>query len=173
MMKAIESRGAWRFFERSGRASVVAVGVLASTLCGASEVTMTEATIEATAVPAPAVGSRPASRSGTVHLSGSALDRRMALLAAELHLRADQQIEIKALLQGQREQVQRIWSDTSLPPALRVSRTQAVSERTAESIRALLDGEQRKSYIQPRQRESAVGAQGASVEAWTAPGASQ
>jgi len=98
--------------------------------------------------------------------TGSPLDRRVALLAAELNLSEAQQIQVKAALQRQREAVLKAWNDDTLEPAVRISRTQAISERTVSEIRALLDEEQRKKYIQPRQREATVGTGGSDVESW-------
>jgi len=96
----------------------------------------------------------------------SPLDRRVMLLAKELGLDATQQAQVKKVLEGQREQVARLWNDRSIPAARRVSATQAIGDRTADRIRALLNDEQRKKYIQPRQREVAVGTAGGDVESW-------
>jgi hypothetical protein len=96
----------------------------------------------------------------------SPLDRRVMLLARELDLSATQQAQVKKVLEGQREQVARVWNDTSIPAARRVSATQAIGDRTADRIRALLNDEQRKKYIRPRQRDVAVGTAGGDAEAW-------
>lgn len=96
----------------------------------------------------------------------SPLDRRVILLTRELGLDATQQARVKKVLERQREEVARVWSDASIPAARRVSATQAISDRTADRIRALLNDEQRKKYIKPRQREVAVGAAGGDAEAW-------
>ena len=162
MMNGFADPGFRRLLERSGRAAVVYAAVLASLPCGAAEVT----TIGPPA--APASGVRP--RAALTHAPGFTLDRRVELLAAELRLSPEQRIQVRGLLLGQREQVQRIWSDASVPPAVRIVRTQAISDQTADGIRALLDEGQRKAYIQPRLRESSVGTQGPAVEAWAAPG---
>ena len=96
----------------------------------------------------------------------SPLDRRVMLLARELGLDATQQAQVKKVLEGQREQVARVWNDRSIPAARRVSATQAIGDRTADRIRALLNDEQRKKYIKPRQRAAAVGTAGGDVESW-------
>jgi hypothetical protein len=80
----------------------------------------------------------------------SPLERRIALLARELDLDGTQQLKVKALLEGQREQIVRVWQDESVPGALRVARTQAISERTEDGIRALLADPQRQKYLKPR-----------------------
>lgn len=96
----------------------------------------------------------------------SHLDRRVALLARELDLDATQQLKLKALLESQREQVSRVWSDESVPGALRVKRTQAVSERTEEGIRSLLTDEQKTKYFKPRPADVAPGATSADLATW-------
>lgn len=98
--------------------------------------------------------------------AGSGLDRRVHLLAVELGLDATQQKMVRALLEDQREQIARVWNDASVPAAVRVGATQAVGDRTAEQIRSLLTDEQRSKYIQPRQRDVAVGTAGSNVESW-------
>lgn len=87
----------------------------------------------------------------------SPLDRRIALLARELDLDAAQQLKVRALLEGQREQIVRVWQDESLPGALRVARTRAISERTEDGIRALLTDAQRQKYLKPRTDPAAMG----------------
>jgi hypothetical protein len=97
---------------------------------------------------------------------GLTLDGRVRLLAKELDLNATQQAQVKKLLIAQREQVAALWNETALPAALRVSRTQSISDHTADQIRALLTEPQREKYIKPRQRPAPVGTAGASVGAW-------
>jgi hypothetical protein len=109
-------------------------------------------------------GAAPATRARSV--AATSLDGRVKLLSAELQLTPEQQLKVRALLEQQREEVRRLWSDTTLAPALRVGRTQGISDRTVEAIRGVLDESQRRRYIQPRQREAAVGASGADVQSW-------
>jgi hypothetical protein len=98
-----------------------------------------------------------ASSSATRSPAVSALDRRIALLARELDLDAAQKLKVRALLEGQREQIVRVWQDESVPGALRVARTQAISERTEDGIRALLTDAQRQKYLKPRTDRAAPG----------------
>jgi len=100
---------------------------------------------------------------------GRTVDDRVALMARELDLSPDQQAQVKKLLLDQREQVLALWNDTTVPPALRVHRTQVITDHTAEQIRALLNDAQREKYIKPRVRETTVGSAGASLEAWMGP----
>lgn len=91
---------------------------------------------------------------------------RVQLLTRELGLDTQQEQAVAALLAQQRTSVARVWSDPSVPAALRVGATQAIGDRTAEQIRALLNEEQRKRYLQPRQHDAPVGAPGGDVQKW-------
>jgi hypothetical protein len=104
-------------------------------------------------------GSEPASTTpqSVAMRVNSPLDRRIALLARELDLDAAQKLKVRALLEGQREQIVRVWQDESVPGALRVARTQAISERTEDGIRALLTDAQRQKYFKPRTDRAAIG----------------
>jgi hypothetical protein len=88
--------------------------------------------------------SRQAARDG--------LEERVKMLTTALDLDAKQQAELRKVLEGQREQVAKVWSDASLPAAYRIRAMQAISDRTADQIRALLSEEQRKKYNPPRLR---------------------
>ena len=87
----------------------------------------------------------------------NALDRRIELLARELDLDQAQQLKVRALLEGQREQIVRVWQDETVSGALRVARTQAITERTEDGIRALLTDAQRQKYAKPRTDRPASG----------------
>jgi Spy/CpxP family protein refolding chaperone len=93
------------------------------------------------------------------------LEDRVKILSKALDLDAGQQLDLKKILEGQREQVMKAWSDPSVAPAYRVLATQAIGDRTADQIRALLNDEQRKKYGAPRQAREAGGA-GPGVEDW-------
>ena len=110
--------------------------------------------------------SEPPARQAPRHRNGSSLDDRARILSQALDLDAAQQSELRKVLEGQREHVRRIWNDTSVPAAYRVIATQAISDKTADRIRALLSEEQRKKYKPPRQHNAAVGSAKPSVEDW-------
>jgi hypothetical protein len=105
------------------------------------------------------------------HHNRSSLDDRVRVLSQALDLDATQQSELKKVLEGQRAQVKKIWSDSSVPAAYRVSATQAISDKTSDQIKALLNDEQKKKYNPPRQPHDApAGADRPNVEAWMNPG---
>jgi hypothetical protein len=95
------------------------------------------------------------------------LEDRVRNLAQALDLDATQQSELRKLLASQREQVRKIWNDSSVPPAYRVSATRAISDQTADRIRAMLNEEQSKKYILPKPpQEALAGSPRPSVEDW-------
>jgi hypothetical protein len=69
-------------------------------------------------------------------------------------------------LLAQRAEVIKAWNDPSVPAAVRIAMTQAVSEKTAERIRAVLSDEQRDKYAKAHQRDGQVGAPGGDVQKW-------
>jgi len=80
------------------------------------------------------------------HPRRQTLDERVKLLAKELDLDAKQQAEVRKLLERQRDQVKRVWDDAAVPAANRIAATQAISDKTGDAIRALLNDEQKKKY---------------------------
>ena len=99
--------------------------------------------------------------------AGSApLDNRVQLMAKELDLDANQQARLKSILLAHRAEVAKAWNDPSVPAAVRIATTQAVSEKTAARIRAVLNDEQRAKYAKAHQRDARVGAPGGDVQKW-------
>jgi hypothetical protein len=99
--------------------------------------------------------------------AGSGLDARVRTLSKFLDLDAAQQSELRKVLENQREQVRKLWNDSTVAPANRISATRAISDNTADQIRALLNEEQRKKYNPPRQPHPAgADADKRSVEEW-------
>lgn len=131
----------------------LAVGALggAVTLAVAAEGDSGPAVMPASPGSRPTATSRPRNVVGRVSPM-SALDRRVHLLATELNLDSEQQSAVRHLLLKQREDTLKVWSDESVPPAVRIKATQGVSDRTAEQIRALLNDAQREKYIKPHDR---------------------
>jgi hypothetical protein len=144
-------------------------GLIAVNACYAADESTPTAAPGATEQPATAA---PADAPGkAVHRAhkarrGATIDDRVKLLTAELKLDAAQQAGVKGALETQRTRLQQLWNDTSMAPAVRVGATQKISDDTADRIRALLNEEQKKKYIKPRQRDVAVGTKGADVEGW-------
>ena len=106
-----------------------------------------------------------ATQLATRHRVGSSLEDRVRTLTKALDLDARQQAELKKVLEAQRDEVTRIWDDESMPPANRVVATQAVSDTTADRIRALLNDQQKKKYTPPKQPHEPA-SDGRSVEEW-------
>ena len=99
--------------------------------------------------------------------AGAGLDARVRTLSKFFDLDAAQQSELRKVLENQREQVRKLWNDSTVPPANRISATRLISDNTADQIRALLNNEQRKKYNPPRQPHPAgADADKRSVEDW-------
>jgi hypothetical protein len=90
----------------------------------------------------------------------------MLLLSRELTLDPGQQAAVRRLLLQQREQTLKVWSDETVPAAVRIKATQGVADRTAEQIRALLNDAQRSRYTQPRNREAEQHFATGDLESW-------
>jgi hypothetical protein len=100
------------------------------------------------------------------HARGQTLDDRVKLLAKELDLDAKQQAEVRKLLEGQRDQVKRVWDDTAAPAANRIAATQAIGDKTGDAIRALLNEEQKKKYNSAKPPRDAETSPRPNVEDW-------
>jgi hypothetical protein len=95
-----------------------------------------------------------------------ALEDRVQLMTRELGLDALQQAALKNILLEQRAEVMSVWDNTSAPAAVRISATQAISEKTADRIRAMLTDAQREKYSKSRPHEAPVGAPGSDLQKW-------
>lgn len=84
------------------------------------------------------------------HPRRGALESQVRLLTAELQLDANQQQQVRRILDEQRQQTLKAWSAESAPSNTRMKTTQAIAEQTADRIRAVLTEAQRKKYPQPR-----------------------
>lgn len=94
------------------------------------------------------------------------LEARVRLLSRELDLNPEQQHAVRQILQGQREAVRHIWQDPSIAPAERAPAVRAVSNQTADRIRAVLNEEQRKKYNRALPNEALTTQSNADVEGW-------
>ena len=132
-------------------------------VCGGFNTTCTADEVAATS------GEAVPRNAGPLHSeqkSKPGLEERVQLLAKELDLDARQQTSVKAILAAQRAEMLKAWSDPTVPAAVRVGTTQAISERTSERIRAVLTESQRDKYLKSRLHETPVGAPGGDVEKW-------
>jgi hypothetical protein len=116
--------------------------------------------------PAVAASAPPVSEAAARHAPRLTIASRVQLLTRELGLDVGQQSRVQSILQDQRSEVSKVWSDSSISSALRVRATQAIGDKTADRIRAILNEAQRKKYIQPRMHEAPVGAPGGDVQQW-------
>ncbi len=106
----------------------------------------------------------------TRHSSKSGVEERVRTLTHALNLDEAQQSELQRILESQREQVAKIWADSSVAPGYRIIATQAISDKTADRIRGLLNDEQRKRFNPPKPpHDAASGAARPNVEDWINP----
>jgi Spy/CpxP family protein refolding chaperone len=96
----------------------------------------------------------------------NAEERRLQVMVKGLKLDAAQQAEVRRALQAQREAIRRLASAPADPEVPRVAAIRAISARTAERIRAVLNDEQKKLYGQPLPRDPSQGRDSADVEEW-------
>src|SRR5882724_36164 len=112
-----------------------------------------------------AAGAHP--RPAPTRHESAALERRVTLLSAELSLDAQQQAQVRRILEDQRDQVMKVWNDPSLAAANRVSATRIVSDRTADRIRAILTEAQKAKYNKARKpRAAGENPASPSIEEW-------
>ena len=120
-----------------------------------------------TAEPGPRYGCGRQRRKAPRRESGTSLDHHIRILSKALDLDTLQQSQLRSVLESQRAEVARIWSDTTVPAEYRISATRAISDQTADRIRALLTEEQRKKYdphVKPHAMTPAAGER--TVEEW-------
>jgi hypothetical protein len=100
---------------------------------------------------APGSGRPATGHAGQHRHEGATLEDRVRALTLGLELDAAQQAALRKVLLNQREQVMKVWSDPSpVPAAYRIAAVKAITDHTADQIRALLNEEQRKKYNPPR-----------------------
>jgi protein CpxP len=99
--------------------------------------------------------------------SGTRLDHQVRVLSKALDLDPMQQSQLRSVLESQRVQLDKLWSDSTIPAEYRITATRKISDQTADRIRALLSEEQRKKYgphVEPH--STAPGAGEKTVEEW-------
>jgi hypothetical protein len=97
---------------------------------------------------------------------GDRLEQRLRLLSRELKLTAAQQQQVRAILVNQREAVAGIWNNPQISPAERAPAVRAVTDDTAERIRAVLTPEQRDRYIKAVPKSQITAGGRPHVEGW-------
>jgi len=98
---------------------------------------------------APSGQTVPAPRHARHPSAKDRLDERVRSLTKALDLSPAQQAQLRKLLLQQRDEIKGVWDDASIPASDRIGATQAISERTADRIRAMLTDEQKKKYGPP------------------------
>jgi len=99
------------------------------------------------------------------HWRPSAEDRLQGLVKG-LKLDRVQQAEVRRALQAQREQIRRLLRQPANPDVSRVAAIHAITDRTTERIRAVLNDQQKKLYSQPLPHDFDASEGKAGVEEW-------
>lgn len=76
----------------------------------------------------------------------SNIDTRVSILAKSLDLSAEQQSEVKNILEQRQQKTLLIRRDPSISGSTRIERFRMLQESTVERIRAVLNDEQKKKY---------------------------
>ncbi len=73
-------------------------------------------------------------------------DAQLQHLTKHLDLTADQQAQIKPILESRDQQAKQLWQDQSLAPADRHAKMQAIHQDTNSKIEAVLNDTQKQKY---------------------------
>ena len=87
-------------------------------------------------------------------------------LVKGLKLDAAQEAEVRRALQDRRDQLTRLFRQPADPKIPRTAAIRAINDRTANRIRAVLNDEQKKLYLQPLPDDYAPGKGKPGVEEW-------
>ena len=73
-------------------------------------------------------------------------DQQLQHLTKKLDLSADQQSQIKPILDSQSQQMQQLWQDQSTPREERHQKMMAIHQDTSQKIEAVLNDTQKQKY---------------------------
>ena len=110
---------------------------------------------------------RPPLPRAASHSKDSVLESRVQMLTKALDLDAAQQVQLRKVLESQREELLQVWREGAVPASDRVGATRAINTQTADRIRALLTEKQRTKYKPPEAaHEPAAATNTRTVEDW-------
>ncbi len=89
------------------------------------------------------------------HMMAQNPDKQLAHMTAKLNLTADQQAQIKPILQDRNTQMMALHSDTALAGPDKMAKMKSINQDTHAKIEAVLTDEQKKQWaeMQAQQRE--------------------
>ncbi|MBS0419490.1 MAG: hypothetical protein JSR66_17400 [Proteobacteria bacterium] len=87
-------------------------------------------------------------------------------LTTGLNLSADQQTRVRSILWKQHQRIERLWRDTALSAAERITATRQLNRQTTDLIRAVLTEQQRQLYNPPGPDPRSLVKDQRSVEDW-------
>ena len=89
------------------------------------------------------------------HMMAPDPDKQIARLTTKLNLTADQQAQIKPILQDRQTQMMALHSDTTLAGPDKMAKMKSINQETHSKVDAVLTDEQKKQWaeMQAQQRE--------------------
>lgn len=96
------------------------------------------------------------------HRGGMDPDEQLKHMTKQLDLSADQQSQIKPILESQQQQMQALWQDQSVSREDRHAKMQSIHQDASSKIEAVLNDTQKQKYeaMQSRMREHRGGRMG-------------
>jgi len=88
-------------------------------------------------------------------------DQRLQMLTQQLNLTADQQAQIKPLLESESQQMQTLRQDSSLSPQDRMSKMQQIRQSTNDHIKPILNSDQQQKFQEMTSHQGRGGPHGA------------
>lgn len=85
-------------------------------------------------------------------MRGQNIDRRIQMLATQLNLTTNQQVQLKPILQSQMQQMAAVRQDSTLSPEDRRSKMMAIRQDIMNQIQGVLTPDQFTQYQQMMQR---------------------
>lgn len=80
------------------------------------------------------------------HHRGMNPDMQLRRMTKHLDLSADQQSQIKPILESRQQQMQQLWQDQSVPREERHQKMEAIQQDTTEKIEAVLNDTQKQKF---------------------------
>jgi protein CpxP len=116
--------------------------------------TSASAVFAQTAPAAPEAAPPPAGMHGH-HMMAPDPDKQIAHMTAKLNLTADQQAQIKPILQDRQTQMMALHSDSTLAGPDKMAKMKSINQESHAKIEAVLNDEQKKKWaeMQAQQRE--------------------
>jgi len=95
----------------------------------------------------------PTDSQGPHHMRPPDPEKQIAHMTAKLNLTADQQAQIKPILESQNQQFEALHSDTTLARQDKMAKMKSIHEDSQAKIEAVLNDEQKKKYAEMKEEQ--------------------